>query len=169
MHLGLKQCVGKVSYKAKTKCIADTKPTFLVHFWLVHSFCSPGRWIETCRINKEDNQGEKHRKTLNIKICIWSHYCITQVSLYYSNYGLAACDYNSIERNRCRGRGNDPTCPHGVCCHVTGRRRARGNQQSHVSKGASPAHPPQVAKSRAMQLVTTRQVIASHAAWCSIL
>lgn len=42
---------------------------------------------------------------------------------------------------------NDHLCGHGAFCYVTGRRRAHGvNQQRHVSKGASPAHYPEVAR-----------------------
>lgn len=58
---------------------------------------------------------------------------------------------------------NDHMCRHGVCCYVTGRRCARGvNQQPHVSKGASPAHSPEVGQgdnpsNNAATEFTTRQ------------
>lgn len=49
---------------------------------------------------------------------------------------------------------------HGICCYVTRRRRARGvNQQRHVSKGASPAHSPEVA--RRGQCFKTMQLLSS--------
>lgn len=48
----------------------------------------------------------------------------------------------------------------GICCYVTCRRRARGvNQQRHVSKGASPAHSPEVA--RRGQCFKTMQLLSS--------
>lgn len=51
-------------------------------------------------------------------------------------------------------------CRHGVCCYVTGRKRAHGvNQQRHVSKGASPAHSAEVA--RREQSFKTMQLLSS--------
>lgn len=117
-------------------------------FWCISEWCIPlylqGGWINTCRKNKQDNKQEEN----NIKHDILQPFWVTQVSLDYSKYGFAACNYTLIEINRCYCEGKWPRDA-SVRCYVTGSLRARGvNQQRHVSKGASPAHSSEVALRR---------------------
>lgn len=114
--------------------------------------------LKTCRINKWDNKGENYEKQL---IYIHIIYILYILYLYHMTVitVLLLVTTTQLKETVETVEENDHMW-HGICCYVTRRRRARGvNQQRHVSKGASPAHSPEVA--RRGQCFKTMQLLSS--------